>query len=59
MEIEGERVEMDSGTLIRVGPQTKRKVVAGPEGIRMLVVGCAPGEAYRVAEGTELEAIEG
>ncbi len=59
MDIEGERVEMDGGTLIRIGPDTKRKVVAGPEGIRMLVVGCAPGEPYKIAEGTELEAIEG
>jgi mannose-6-phosphate isomerase-like protein (cupin superfamily) len=57
MEIEGERVEMDSDTLIRVGPDTKRKVFAGPQGLRMLVVGCAPGEPYRIAEGTELEAV--
>jgi mannose-6-phosphate isomerase-like protein (cupin superfamily) len=59
MDIEGETVEMDGGTLIRVGPGAKRKVIAGPEGIRMLIVGCAPGEAYAIAEGTELEAIEG
>jgi len=59
MDIEGERVEMDGDTLIRVAPETKRKVHAGPQGIRMLVVGCAPGEAYKIAEGTELEAIEG
>ena len=57
MDIEGERVEMDSDTLIRVGPDTKRKVFAGPQGLRMLVVGCAPGEPYRIAEGTELEAV--
>jgi mannose-6-phosphate isomerase-like protein (cupin superfamily) len=55
MEIEGERVEMDGDTLIRVAPATKRKVFAGPQGIRMLVVGCAPGEPYKIAEGTELE----
>jgi mannose-6-phosphate isomerase-like protein (cupin superfamily) len=59
MDIEGERVEMNPDTLIRVGPDTKRKVIAGPEGIRMLIIGCAPGEAYQIAEGTELEAIEG
>jgi mannose-6-phosphate isomerase-like protein (cupin superfamily) len=55
MDIEGERVEMDGDTLIRVGPGTKRKVIAGPQGLRMLVVGCAPGEPYKIAEGTELE----
>jgi mannose-6-phosphate isomerase-like protein (cupin superfamily) len=59
MEIDGERVEMDGGTLVRVGPEAKRKVLAGPEGIRMLIVGCPPGEPYTIAEGTELEAIEG
>ncbi len=59
MDIEGERVEMDSDTLIRVAPETKRKVLAGPEGIRMLVVGCAPGKPYEIAEGTELEAVDG
>jgi mannose-6-phosphate isomerase-like protein (cupin superfamily) len=56
MDIEGERVEMDGETLIRVGPETKRKVFAGPEGIRMAVIGCAPGEAYKVSPETELEA---
>src|ERR1700759_1300462 len=59
MDIEGESVEMDGGTLIRGGPDTKRRVVAGPEGIRMLIVGCTPGEPSKIAEGTELEAIEG
>ena len=56
MDIEGERVEMDGETMIRVGPETKRKVFAGPEGIRMAVIGCAPGEAYKIAPETELEA---
>jgi mannose-6-phosphate isomerase-like protein (cupin superfamily) len=54
MDIEGERVEMDPETLIRVSANTKRKVVAGPQGIRMLVIGGSPGEAYRVNPETEL-----
>src|SRR4051812_4316149 len=54
MDIEGERVEMDAETLIRVGPETKRKVIAGPEGIRMAVIGCAPGQAYKISPETEL-----
>ncbi len=57
MDIEGERVEMDGDTLIRVGPETTRKVFAGPRGLRMLVVGCAPGEPYKIVEATELEAV--
>lgn len=56
MEIEGERVEMDQDTLIRVAAEPKRKVFAGPEGLRMLVVGGCPGEAYKVVPMTELEA---
>ncbi len=55
MDIEGERAEMDGDTLIRVAPETKRKVYAGPEGLRMMVIGCAPGEAYKIVPMTELE----
>ncbi len=56
MEIEGERVEMDPETFIRVAPTTRRKVIAGPDGIRLLVVGGCPGEAYKIVPTTELEA---
>ncbi len=56
MDIEGERVEMEPETLIRVAAGTKRKVHAGPQGIRMLIVGGCPGEAYKIAAGTELAA---
>ncbi len=57
MDIDGERVEMDPETVIRVGPETKRKVYSGPQGLRMLVVGGCPGEAYKVSPMTELEAV--
>jgi mannose-6-phosphate isomerase-like protein (cupin superfamily) len=56
MEIDGERVEMDPETLIRVGPNAKRKVVAGPQGLRMLVMGGTPGTAYEIVPMTELTA---
>jgi mannose-6-phosphate isomerase-like protein (cupin superfamily) len=55
MDIEGERVELDGETVVRVGPDTKRKVFAGPEGLQMLVVGGTPGEAYKIVAATELE----
>jgi mannose-6-phosphate isomerase-like protein (cupin superfamily) len=54
MEVEGERVDMDEDTFVRVAPGTKRKVHAGPQGIRMLVIGGCPGEAYKAPEVTEL-----
>ena len=56
IDVEGERVEFDKETLVRVPPGTKRKVYAGPQGLRMLVVGASPGEAYKAPEMTELEA---
>ncbi len=34
------------GTLVRVGPQEKRKIVPGPEGARVLALGATPGKAY-------------
>jgi quercetin dioxygenase-like cupin family protein len=54
MDIEGERVELDQDTFVRVAAGAKRKVHAGPEGIRMLVVGGAPGHVYKAPEMTEL-----
>jgi mannose-6-phosphate isomerase-like protein (cupin superfamily) len=56
MDVEGERVELDPETLVRVGAETKRKVYAGPQGLRMLVTGGCPGEAYKINPETELEA---
>jgi mannose-6-phosphate isomerase-like protein (cupin superfamily) len=56
MDVEGERVELDPETLVRVGAETKRKVFSGPQGLRMLVTGGCPGEAYKVSSMTELEA---
>ncbi len=56
MEIEGERVDLDGETFVRVGPEVKRKAFAGPEGLRMIVVGGSPGAAYEVVPLTELTA---
>lgn len=56
MDVEGERVELDGDTVVRVGPETRRKVHSGPQGLRMLVVGGCAGEAYKISPGTELEA---
>jgi mannose-6-phosphate isomerase-like protein (cupin superfamily) len=55
MEIGGENIGMDSETLIRVPAGTMRKVVSGPDGIRMLVLGGTPGQLYEIPEMTELE----
>ena len=54
IDIEGERVDLDGDTFVRVGPAARRKVYSGPEGLRMLAVGGAPGEAYTINPETEL-----
>ncbi len=54
IDIEGDRVDLDPETLVRVGPATTRKVFAGPQGMRLLVIGGSPGVAYEVNPVTEL-----
>jgi hypothetical protein len=45
--IEGEQeITLDQNTLVRVGPETKRQVRSGPDGMRMIVLGGVPGEVY-------------
>jgi mannose-6-phosphate isomerase-like protein (cupin superfamily) len=55
LEIDGERVDLRPDVLVRIAPDVKRKVRPGPEGLKMLVIGGCPGEAYKVPEMTELE----
>ena len=45
-EVAGERIPVDSTTMVWVGPNTKHKFWPGPEGIRLLAVGAIPGRAY-------------
>jgi hypothetical protein len=47
LDVEGERVELDGETLVRVGPEAKRKVFSGPQGLRLLAIGGCPGEALQ------------
>ncbi|HTQ68095.1 MAG TPA: hypothetical protein VMI13_05340 [Solirubrobacteraceae bacterium] len=55
MDVEGESVAMDRETMVCVPGATKRKVLAGPQGLRMLVIGGSPGKPYEASEMTELE----
>jgi mannose-6-phosphate isomerase-like protein (cupin superfamily) len=55
IEIDGERVALDPDVFVRVGPEPKRKVFAGPEGLRMLALGGTPGKVYEINQMTELE----
>jgi mannose-6-phosphate isomerase-like protein (cupin superfamily) len=53
--VDGERIHADAGSLVRVEPAAKRKLVPGPEGARVLAIGCVPGgdyerpDAFRIA----------
>jgi mannose-6-phosphate isomerase-like protein (cupin superfamily) len=46
LEADGESHQLDADHIARVGPDVKRKVVPGPDGIRLLVIGATPGEPY-------------
>jgi hypothetical protein len=56
IEIDGERVDIDTETFVRVAPEPRRKVHSGPQGLRILVIGGCPGEPYKAPESTELTA---
>ena len=49
IEADGEQYPIDPDHIVRVGPAVKRKIVAGPEGLRLLALGGTPGEAYSPA----------
>ncbi|HVS99478.1 MAG TPA: hypothetical protein VHE08_03100 [Solirubrobacterales bacterium] len=54
LEVDGERMPLDGDQIARVGPAEKRKIWAGPEGIRLLVLGGVPGRAYSAPEVSEI-----
>lgn len=44
--VDGEEYAIDADHIVRVGPGVVRKVLAGPDGLRLLAIGGTPGEAY-------------
>ena len=58
IEIEGERTALDPETMVRVGPTTTRKVWAGDDGLRLLIVGGCPGQPYEAPEVSQLGAAD-
>jgi mannose-6-phosphate isomerase-like protein (cupin superfamily) len=55
-EIDGERVPIDTGRIVRIGPSSRRKLYPGQSGVRVLAIGCAPGGAYERPEDFRLGA---
>lgn len=46
LEADGERYPLDPDHIARVGPAVRRKIVPGPDGLRLLALGAIPGHAY-------------
>ena len=45
-----ERLELDPERAVRVGPETSRVLASGAEGMRVLIIGGVPGQAYVAPE---------
>ena len=43
---DGETWHLERGSLARVGPEQKRKIIPGEEGVTLLALGGTPGRAY-------------
>ena len=56
IDVEGEKIPLDTETMIRVGPAAKRKITTGPEGARVLALGATPGKPYEPPEVSQLGA---
>ena len=54
--VAGQRLEAPAGSLVRVEPASKRKLVPGPQGVRVLAIGCAPGTGYERPEAFRVPA---
>lgn len=55
-EIDGERVPAGAGTMLRVGAKGRRTLTPGPDGVRILAIGCAPGGTYERPDDFRLAA---
>lgn len=53
-EIEGERTAAIAGQIVRVSAPASRTLVPGPDGVRILAIGCAPDRSYTRPEAFQL-----
>lgn len=47
------RHELRPGVMVRVGPEQRRRILPGPDGLRMIALGGVPG-AFKASPWTEL-----
>lgn len=55
-EIDGQRVSLDREQILWIGADSRRKLLPGPEGVRILAIGSSPGRPYERPEGLRLPA---
>ena len=55
-EVDGERVPLDRERMLWIAPRTRRKLLPGPDGVRILAIGSAPGKPYERPDGLSLPA---
>jgi uncharacterized cupin superfamily protein len=53
-EVGGERVSLDRGAMLRVEAATRRKLLPGPDGVRILAIGASREKAYARPDGLDL-----
>jgi len=53
-EIDGERVPIDPERMLSISAGSKRRLEPGPDGVRILAIGSAPGRPYVRPEGLRL-----
>ena len=55
-EVGGERGSLEPGRLLRVAPGIRRNLEPGPDGVRILAIGCAVDRPYERPKDFELAA---
>jgi quercetin dioxygenase-like cupin family protein len=58
-EIDGEHLHAVAGQMVRVAPTAVRDVTPGPDGVRILAIGCCVDQRYERPQGFRLEAVGG
>jgi hypothetical protein len=53
LEADDERFDLRPGLMVRVGPEQRRRILPGPDGIRFLALGGVPG-TFRHSPWTEI-----
>ena len=49
-----EEVALEPDVWVRVGPQDRRKIFSGPDGLRLIAIGGTPGKPYEISEPSKL-----